>query len=557
MPSKKKRKFTDEEALEMADVMVALATIYSPLHADDLCDKALHYFPDKCAHFNEEDLFVIISGLAMTGQFIKDKNDIVWMIPEEELKEIFDINVLDEIYKNGEDKEFEDPKQILAYADLFKTEGIKEFDELRAFVKSLKFKRGTTAQEAFQIIISGIFYMYDDKVIIEEIKTRVKEDFDEIALRMLIMNLMFVLPRGFLHGYSLKELGNKVLDSDFFDDFESERLEKPKDYRKYPAYSYRECQVMTKKLKESGIFERLCSDNVIELLVDGQEVFAQLLGYYNKDYDIVIYGDRKRLEYNYHFMLSDPDDYPDVVCRVNYCEVFLNDAQGFMTDDIKASLKKRNYDQMPLIIEMDRLEGPILPDNKGCRMIGAVLKQLLEINEEFGDELKDMCQEGNSYLILQFYLDDEGIATGSYSYLELGDPVIPFELDKATPRKIKARRRIELGIGIYTLPLGAEKELSYLTILYDAGNDLIVNFNICFESEMTGIKDRVIDQLEEMGVRPKEIFFNNDFAYDVFDELFDIYKIEPDFVTDPEKLNEIYEDLMDHADLFSKEILVS
>ena len=221
----------------------------------------------------------------------------------------------------------------------------------------------------------------------------------------------------------------------------------------------------------------------------------------------------------------------------------MDEPKGFATPEICFELASKNFPLTPMIVDLDPVKGPQLAGRKSLSLIGAVLDQLLEIYGILKNRIGERCEEGDSFKIIQFYLNDDSVDVGEYTYLELGDVRLPFEVDKVGDVSISAKKGIDLGIGIYAFPIQNEKRPSYVTILYDEENDLIIGAEVVRHEEMHGITSRVIRQLEEKGLRPDTLIFSNEFSEEALEELYEIYDLEYSFEVGDERLDEIYKDM--------------
>ena len=364
------------------------------------------------------------------------------------------------------------------------------------------------------------------------------------------------MPRGIFHGYSFREISEIVNDPERMIDLEEGRIEIPKNYRKYGHYSYERCLKLADKLKDSGIFEDFCSDSLLEILVNGKEVFVQLLGYYNGDRAIVIYKDRGNMEYNYQFIAAEEGSYPDIAYRVNSGEIIFDEAGGFMTPEVRKQLIGKDLPQSPLMIKLGPASGPRLPSKEELDLYGAVLDNLVRIYDMIGEDIGKFCIEHNMFQIVQIYLSENDLEMGEYTYLELGDPVVPFEVGPIDrDMKISAKRDADICIGLYAIPILSEETSSYVTYVYNASADLIEGFDVCPAQEMKDEKNKIIGILEANGLRPRSLCFNNGFCEEVYAELCDFYDMD-DYEIGCEQVDAIYWDILTREDISLPEELI-
>ena len=546
MAKKKKTDYTEEQIHIIDRIIYALTVVYGPIDIIDLTDKIRQYFPKQCDCFTNTDLLGIIDLMSEEDVLFINDEDLVSLFSNEELKELLSIKEIRNIFYSDVEKTFDDPNEILQYSDMFDLPDNEKQNRLREYIYSLNFKKEKDRKDAYAEAIVVIYKMFDPEEYMDQLQMRVKGNIDREKLDDLMTDFGSEIPRGFLKGYSMVEMGKIMKEFGPGVLLNANRLEPIRDYKKYGAYSYRECMVKARKLKETGIFEDFCSDNIMELYINGKEIFVQLLGYYNGDRNIIVYGDREKFEYNYHFVMDEGHTYPDIVARINYSEVVLDDAGGFLTDQLKEELDERKTDTLPLIFDFDPVQGPSYPSKSSLSLIGAVLDQLLEIYDIMGEEIGERCQEGDSYKIIQFYLGEDGLSLGEYTYPELGEVKVPFAVDEVDePLQIKAKRNTDLSIAIYAFPIQSEKRPSYVTILFDKQIGMILNMFVDMEEDMHNIKERIISFLEERGLRLHSLRFNSEFTEEVLGQLYDIYNIEYDEEIGDENLDEIFQYLQE------------
>ena len=533
-------KKTKTQLKKMADIIIALTTVYGPINIDDLVDKIAFYFPKEYESFYTADICGTINALVKTEMISITKDELVSMYHEKEVEKMLKDEQLSGFYYSSLEKVFDNPKDILNYIDIFDMKNNKAFDELKDFIMNLNCQENVDRNDLFKQAVAIEYVMSDEEKFMDLLEKETGEEIDREKLQELMMEFGGTLPRGILHGYSFKELGEKIDDIGSFIEFERNRLEKPARPKKFGSYSYVKCVELAKKLKDTGIFEKFCSDNLLELYINNKEIFVQLLGYYNSDRNVIIYGDRKDMEYNYHFMSAEEGSYPDLPARVSYCEAALDDPEGFMTPELEETLKREKLPEAPLIFSLDRLKGPLIPGKKQRDMIGAVLESLLIIYDEMKETVGERCIEGDLFHIVQFYLEEDRFSIGEYTYLELGDPVLPFKVSRIGDLSITAKNRRDISIGIYAIPTLSEKQVSYLTIIYDQKTELIVGYDLATESEMSGIGFRIVKILEKHDLKPSSLTFNNDFTEETLCELFDVYNLEYDPIIGDDELDNIY-----------------
>ena len=537
-------KNSEKEIRRMSKIIMGLVNVYSPIQIDDLVVMIQDYFEDDYKKFITADIYAIINTLSEADMFYITKHKEASLFSDEELEYLLSMPEIKALNYSNIMKDFENPEEILNYANVFEMKNNKALDELKDYIYSLDFKDKDDKEDAFHETLVVIYKMYDENEFFRELNKRLNKKVDKEKLSELMYSFGADLPRGFLHGYSFNEINEKIENINDFVNFERDKLEAPRKGKEFTTYTYEQCLYYADKLKETDIFDRFCSDNVIELYINGQPIFIQLLGYYNGDKNVIIYGNKQQFDYNYHFVIAEQEDYPDIITRIEYTETVLDSAEGFMTPDIDMELADKNLPDVPLIIDFDPVKGPVL--SKNINLVGAVLESLLEVYEQLNDDMFERCEEGNMYKIIQFYLKDEGISIGEYSYLEMGDPVLPFKLKPFKNKKhIRGKINSEIAIGLYTITVKSEKERAYLTIILDKTKDVILTPIIKTESEMGNINEEVINIIEDYDIEPISLSFNNEFTLEVFDGLYEYYDMEYDPEFENYHMNELFSSMMD------------
>ena len=548
MARKKNDETNDIEKLRRCiDIIRGLVNIYSPTTEDDLADKFQYYFPKEYEELGEAQVFEIMDIMEENDAFRVEDEDWVTLYEEGEYEQLLKIDELAMLMFMDVEKEFDNPRVILNNADMFDVKGCKEFDELKDYFMELT-KHTPLEEEDFPECIMVIYKMYDEEMYFNNLR-RAGVSFDEEKLSELMVAYGGVMPRGIFNGYSWAEIGRIVNEEmEDMELMEDNRIEAPDHPLQFGTYTYEKCCELAKKLADTHIFDMVCSDNIIELWINEGPVFCQLLGYYNGDRNIIIYGDKDDLEYNYQFICGEAENYPDLVSRVNYSEVIIDDEGGFATPEVLRELKSRGLDPLPLIIDMDPVSGPRLSDEFNLDTIGAVLESLLIIERKMGPDLLEYSAEGLDFLVNQFYVTEDGISLGQYTDLVLGDPVLPFVNESLRDVEVSATEEAIVSIGIYTFSVLNERRPSYMFVVYDNDNGLILGGNVLKEEEMSKAKKMIFAILEENNIRPCELIFNNEFCEEVCIELCDIYDIEYPYDYDTPELDAIYMSIAESGD---------
>ena len=537
----------DRDIEKVLRIITGIVNVYSPLEIDEIIEKIEFYFPDDFAEFSYDEFYGIIELISEQGAFFIYDDDLVTILPEEFFEDEEALMEFQMMIYGLDEKIFEDPNEILKYFDLSEIDGCEEHKDLGDFICDLKYKNGKDGKDVLREIVMGIFIFADPPSLVKLVKDQTKEDFDEDELMELIHNLSGVVPRGTLHGYSLAEFNEMNYDglNEMVSILEGDKIDIPNDYYKFGSYSYDDCLSLVNKLKRTKIFEQFCSDNLLELVINGEIVFVQLLGYYNGDRNVIVYGDRDNMEYNYHFMIADNGDYPDIDARVHYCEVVIDDNEGFLNDELKEKLVKDNYPELPLIGYYEPKARMDIPSQNQLNMIGAVLDSLLIIYNFMKDFVGERCEEGNLYKIIQCYLrEDKSFEIGEYSYLGLGDVVLPVSMNTISEDiKINAKHEVSISIGLFAITVMNEDNPSYVAFVKENDSGFILGGDTCKGEDLGGFSSKMINLLEERDIKPNEIIFNNEFSFEVCEGLIDLYDAEYDISSEECGLNEVFYEL--------------
>ena len=546
--AKKKDKIenlTAEQVYRIRDIIMALVTVYGPIDLDDLVDDFALYFPKEYKLLDEKDLFDFIFTMEEKEFFYISKDEEASLFSDEELKSLKKLTEGTMIRELDLHREFDDPEELLNYAEIYDIRNNKRFDDLKDYVLSLEYKEPEIGREILNEIIFVISRLYDNDGIIPLMHKAVKGKFDEKKLLTLMDDMTADLPRGIFGGYSfngLRETAEKVFKEEEHSD---DKIEKPKKPLSFGSYTYEQCLVLVNKLAKTPLFSQFCSDNIIELIINGREIYLQLLGYYNNDRDIIFYGDRHNMEYNIHFMTSPEGSYPDIASRIDFNEIAVDDPEGFISPELRVMLKHKKLPEKPLIFHIDPVKKAILSEKKDLDMIGAVLDSLNKIYTIIGGAIGDLCVEGDNNHIVQLYLDKKGVQMGAYRDNKLGGAILPYEDEEIDYVDVKATEEADLSIGIYSVAVFEEEKRSYMGIIYDRNKDLFIGYDLCKEDELKGMKNRIVKILEDKNIRPSSLVFNNEFAVKALDDLCVLYEVNYSFELGDKNLDDFYLRFMD------------
>ena len=539
MPKNKQNNIDTLSFSKAVEAVLAIVTVFGPLDDESVVGFIEHYFPDIYKAHTEDDLYAIIEIISMQEAIHRLEFGELSIHDQEISDTLEQLSALVATSWVEEAKEFKDPQEILQYATP-DTIAHPTALEIKEILDTIPVKEDVGL---FSICMTGIINMADPEEIIGLMKRKAKKPIDEAALYPLIEDLMAEVPRGFLMGYSFNEFNAMKLGL-----MESDRLEVEENYKTFGSYTYEQCQELANQLKETDLFSRIDSDVPLEILINGQPTFIQLLGFYNGDRNVIVYGDEENFLYNHEFMISDEGDYPDIHNRIVYSEIVLDDTEGFLTPEIEYQLDKKGLESLPLLIDFNECGDNYvsLPTQEDLDTMGAVLESLLIIANEIDDDVvSELTENLRYYTVAQVYLYEDQYATGFYvlPYVNLGE--LPFELDyEIDENTISATREIPVNFGFF-VERTSEGE-AYLSIAYDPEMDYIIDMKIYNEDSIEKLLIDSVDALEKYGVRPNEIYVNNPFAIRVYEALLNVYDTKQMMpLVDGEKVNEIYEHIRD------------
>ena len=529
--------------IKTVEAIMSLVTVYGPIYQGQIIDWIESYFPELYEELEYEDIIECIEILEDQGELTSLLDGRLTFFTQEDVDDFEKIthHFIENI--EVEPKVF-DREQLLEY------NGVSEISlpsviALKEYLETLTYKKDRTAEDIYHLIIASIFMMADIDQVIKIVQKDIKTKINKKHLNELIQDVEGEIPRGFLKGYSFKEWGalQKELETESLD---NELTEIEEGYLEFGEYSYQEVQALARKVKKTNIFENIDSDTPIELLVNGEKVYIQVLGFYNGDRNIIVYGDWEDFLYNYQFVSTTEGVYPDISFRLTYSEIVLDKSEGFATPEVQYQLKKNKYAKMPLLISIDPIESVSLPDQDMLNKMGAVLEQLLIIDREMEqEELFDLCQCMNPYEVVQFHLYKEYMSTGSFVNLCIEDSVIPFVVKSVITIPVEASQERSISIGLYVFI--ADEKQQYVTLICDNETGMVIAPITLDEEGMEGLLDDIVEVLEKNNILPSEIYTNNGFAATILEPLYEHYDL--DVSINGEITDDVYEFFMEQANL--------
>ena len=544
-----KENWNKNDLLKLCKYINGLVFLYYPIDIDDLINIIEGIDKKLYEKFYYNEMLGIINTLVETEELFKFDNQLS-IVSKKDIKELFKVDEIDYVKKHSGFKKHFSKKEVLEYSIPFEYNHNSDYKKLKEYVYSLDLNDNN--EEIFYDLIGVCSIMADDDAFVSKLGKEYKFNTDK--LKELVSNFMRSLPRGFLNGFSFGEL-DVVYEE--IDDGNFHKIYKPYHPLKFEHYSYNDCVDLANQLKNTKLFEYVNSDLLLEFYIKDKPIFIQLLGFYNGDRNIVIYGDIDGMARNYCLMNSSEKEYPDITNRIDIMEVILDDASGFFIDNIRKDIDDNHYPSLPLFVKMTPgKEYPIsLVNEKDIDLVGAILESLLKWEDMAGDDIKEQFSESDFENIYQVYLNENGLEYGYYLNLDDEIPGFSFEIDLDSIGKVDVSNlnKRNIGIGIFIPPFSVEDKKTYLTILYDYDHDLILDSFPSLEEDMPNILNTITTKLTKHKINPNNIYYNNNYTYYVLFPLKFAYE-EVNFIHDDEnRINDIYLDMIGALEEFNKD----
>lgn len=556
MPKSTNKEKLLEKVNEIVDAITGLLVVYGPTELEMIEEDLKHYFKDLYKMYKSEIEQILYALVSI--QQIQKEDDMYSVIP---------FNIIDATDKAFEDcdddvyigdKEFTG-KEILDFGSSKNMIQGKIFKELKKFIEE-EIKDEKKIRDIENTLVHLPYLAVNSEEALMIVKDKAKKKIDEDKFLNLYFDYSNNVPRYFYGGYSFKEHNDLILD-------ELEKSGKIKkdnliktypDKKDYPKFTYKDLIELGNKIKKCEIYKIIDSDRVLELTINSKKVYVSILGFYGKDIGIIIYPSLQDLEYTYHFLLADPENYPDSVFRLNCIEVCVEDPGGFASDKVLGELKKNHYPEVPSFIRVKSNYENRLVNDEEIQIVGGVLSDLLTYikNTDLSDIKIHLGEkEEIDYDINQLYITDNEVIYGGYNHFRLGQACLNFlpkPIDKVKVNRLKKFNKVDISIALYVYPtIINNNELPYMLILRNEETGMIVDIALKGINEMPNILNDVLDLMYKHEICPKTIGVNNDYAYDVFIEFMDYFKEYG--LTDNEELNTIYNEFFNYEQAHSED----
>lgn len=527
---------------QLIEEILAVITVYGPLSKKEIIKYIKDYFSCSLTIKDEADMDIYLNSLLAVNRLFLVNNKYSSLTPQaidDANKELKDI-----IVAVGDIEKKYNRDQLIKYANVDKLNGIKEFDALKEYYDSLSFKNNKDKDELFLALCFGIYSCFDVNGVIDELK-KVTTNLDKTKLMDFLKEYSGILPRPFLHGFSYKDINdiedelkknfnNKLREelenSDFDELFTKKYKVKAKiKKKKYGIFSYEDCVELSKKVYNSQIFKLIDSNNVLELFINGQPVYIQILGYYGNDKAILIYKSRNDM-INTHTMMAcgEVDDYPDMPFHVRCIEVS-ETGLNFLSEDMISELKAKNLPLEPNLSVLEAYKGSHLPNQDELNLIGAVLNDIINLFQlaNLSDIKMNLGESKEHFDIHQVYIGDSEIYFGKYNDIEFGDTILDFYLENIKEKqvnKIDNYDEHDVLIGTYISDFYVEdiNEHAHIIIIMDKETETIYDYFFKSSKDIKSIKNDILKSFDKHKIKPNCIYVNNDYCYDLLDE-FELY----------------------------------
>lgn len=533
-----------EQVLKMCEAIEALTIVYGPLYYEDydyLLDKYFHTVYNRVGYECLQDILDTLVEMQRIN-FCKNRysmmrNEDLKILEKEFRKEYGDLCEISF-------KEFKSGNEILKYRELCSAKNVKGTEKLHEFFNNLEFYDGVNVEDTKYefFVIPQLMADVDEyaKLLSKKCKNL---DFDK--LHELYDEIAGVLPRGFLHGYSFIEMNEMIRKELENATYITEEIPK---HKKSMSYSYVECLSLLNELEKTELYKLVDSDRVLELSINGQEIYVQILGYYGKDKAIIIYKDLREMEYSISLMKANIEEVPDVSYRLSQIECLYN-PEGFVSEEVAMQLEKSNLPPRPAFVRLDYCKKPRLVNVKEINLIGSVLYDLLCMIKMVDKQTITRYLGEDKYAIdntiNQVYVYEDKVLFGEYDDDEVG---IIYDRTKVTKFDSKLINKLKkcsnnhaVMIGVYIYPMNVSQYPWYYQI-YDVDDDRIIEMEALEPSKNKDIGNIILKSLIKHNINPKNIIFNNEITYDLLNN-FHSYFIKVD-IDEKCFLNKIYCDFV-------------
>lgn len=537
-----------DNIIKVCEAIEALTIIYEPLYYQDydfLLDK---YFHTLYSSLRKDDLDEILYSLVSLKR-IYCKND-RYSITEPKQLTIIEKEAWSRYGKllYQPYKEFKSGQEILKYFRLCDAKNMKETKKLQAFFNKLQFNDDVDVKNAKYEFFVIPQILADIDAYIKKLEKLCKS-FDKEELKELYDEIIGDLPRGFLRGYSFNEF-NEILEDEIKNATYITEVEP--DHTKNMNYSYVECLSLLAELEKTELYKLVDSDRVLELSINGQDVYVQILGYYGKDKAVIIYKDFEEMHYSLSLMKSDIKDIPDVTYRLSQIECLYN-PEGFVDEKTSELLEDKNLPPYPVLMKLGYCKKPRLVNAKETNLVGAVLYDLLRmmkmvdketIGVHLGEEENAIDQTVN-----QVYVYEDHVLFGEYEDDAIGvayDKTKVGKLDKKLVEKVKkCNNKHIVVIGYYIFPI-ENNTYPWFYQIVDIDKEQIIEMEAIPQNKNRELGNLILKSLIKHDINPTSIYFNNDITYDLLHE-FSLYfdKVNVELNSD---LNSFYMKMYDEED---------
>ncbi|MDO4501154.1 MAG: hypothetical protein Q4B60_07780 [Erysipelotrichaceae bacterium] len=536
------------------DAVMAILTVYRPLTVEEINGVMEDYFPELAKECDIEDLQDFLN-MMVSDNGIKEFDDHYSVFDVEEIEESINALPMGPIGP----KEFKDGKEILKKTDIFYYAGLAAGKKLIEYLNTVPVKKGVDKQRAIYSTVGLIFGCPME----EDVDFLLKKFFKKADTNLVfsyLNDLIGVVPRPFLNGHSFKELGKMT------EEFVEERLEKINSLSKpityypkkanYKDFTYEECMELANRFDVTKLCKMVDSDRLLELTINGENVYASVLGFHGRDYGIVIYPDYDEMAEVYPFIFGDKGGdeavkyYPDLAFRISAIEVCMSDPKGFANDRVLKEMEEKNYPLYPSFIRLKQNEETRLVNKKELNIVGGVLSDLLKMmqNTDFSDISLNLGlkKEGELTNINQVYVTDKETIFGEVFDPTLADIYLNIEPDYFDTKKLKKFKQLknkkDIQVSLFVSPYCEDGDQPYMYIINDLNTGMILEMQLVSLKDMHNIDNILLDKFIELGFGVNQLYVNNEHTYEALIDFKD--EVEAYWINNDTSFNDIYMEML-------------
>lgn len=540
--------FKDLVNKDFIDEILSVINVYGPLDKEGIEDYLVEYYSHSLNEYEKEEMDLYLESLIAINR-LYEFNNMYSSLTQDALKHA-NKELREYIIIIGKTEKKYSKEELIKYANVDKLYGIKEFDKLKKYYDSLVFKNKAIKEELFLALCFGIYSCFDINNVIDELD-KSTNNLNRDKLNKYLTDYSAILPRPFLHGFTYLDLNNieekfeefnelmndEEMLNEKIDDYFSDKykIQEKINKKQYGEFSYNDCLQLIRKVDKSEIYKLVDSDKVLELLINDIPVYVAILGYYRNDKAILIFRSKEEMNFT-HYLMTDESavEYPNLTRHVSCIEVS-NEGIDFLTDEMINDLNKKKIPLEPNIAVLNGYKGLRFPNQEELNLVGSVLSDIIKLMQLSNlSEIKlNLGETVEMFDIYQVYVGDEEVLYGRYNNIEKGDITLDFKLNKVNKKivnNLKKHKKRDILIGTYIIDAFMEdaQEFPHMVMIIDKETEFIYHGFLKSSKDLKDIKNEVLKVLDELKIRPKCIYVNNDYCYEIFDEYEEYYELDYD-----------------------------